>query len=48
MRNMDTIYTDEKDERFLELVGELDRGYYERIEMNCQNMTLTMSLRIIM
>ena len=31
MSSMDTIYTDEKDERFLELVGELDRGYYERI-----------------
>lgn len=28
---MDTIFTDEKDERFLKLVGELDRGYYERI-----------------
>ena len=28
---MDTIFTDERDERFLELVGELDRGYYERI-----------------
>lgn len=31
MSSMDTIYTDEKDERFLELVGELDRGYYERM-----------------
>ena len=31
MNNMDTIFTDEKDERFLKLVGELDRGYYERI-----------------
>ena len=31
MSNMDTILTDEKDERFLELVRELDRGYYERI-----------------
>ena len=31
MSSMDTIYTDEKDERFLELVGELDRGYYELI-----------------
>ncbi len=28
---MKTILTDEKDERFLELVDELDRGYYERI-----------------
>lgn len=28
---MDTIFTDEKDERFLKLVDELDRGYYERI-----------------
>ena len=28
---MDTLLTDEKDERFLELVRELDRGYYERI-----------------
>ena len=28
---MDTIFTDEKDERFVKLVGELDRGYYERI-----------------
>lgn len=28
---METIFTDEKDERFLELVGELDKGYYERI-----------------
>ena len=28
---METIFTDEKDERFLELVSELDRGYYERI-----------------
>lgn len=28
---MDTIFTDEKDERFLKLVSELDRGYYERI-----------------
>ena len=31
MNNMDTIFTDEKDERFLKLVEELDRGYYERI-----------------
>lgn len=29
--NMETIFTDEKDERFLELVDELDRGYFERI-----------------
>ena len=28
---MDTILTDENDKRFLELVNELDRGYYERI-----------------
>ena len=28
---MKTVLTDEKDERFLELVSELDRGYYERI-----------------
>ena len=28
---MDIVFTDEKDERFLKLVGELDRGYYERI-----------------
>ena len=28
---METIFTDEKDGRFLELVSELDRGYYERI-----------------
>ena len=31
MSNMDTIFTDEKDERFLNLVSELDKGYYERI-----------------
>ena len=31
MSDMETIFTDEKDERFLELVRELDRGYYERI-----------------
>ncbi len=31
MSNMETILTDEKDERFLGLVSELDRGYYERI-----------------
>ena len=31
MNNMDTIYTDEKDERFLKLVAELDNEYYERI-----------------
>lgn len=31
MIKMDTLLTDEKDERFLELVRELDRGYYERI-----------------
>ena len=28
---MDTIFTDENDKRFLKLVDELDRGYYERI-----------------
>jgi len=28
---MKTILTDEKDERFLELVEELDNGYYQRI-----------------
>lgn len=28
---MDTVFTDEKDKRFLELVDELDRGYYELI-----------------
>ena len=28
---MNTILTDENDERFLKLVCELDRGYYERI-----------------
>ena len=28
---METIFTDEKDERFLKLVEELDCGYYERI-----------------
>ena len=28
---METIFTDEKDERFLKLVEELDQGYYERI-----------------
>ena len=28
---MKTIFTDEKDERFLKLVEELDRGYYELI-----------------
>ena len=31
MSNMDTVFSDEKDERFLKLVDELDRGYYERI-----------------
>lgn len=31
MKKMKTIFTDEKDERFLNLVGELDKGYYERI-----------------
>ena len=31
METMNTIFTDEKDERFLKLVDELDRGYYERI-----------------
>ena len=29
--NMETIFTNEKDERFLELVDELDKGYFERI-----------------
>ncbi len=28
---METILTNEKDERFLKLVAELDQGYYERI-----------------
>ena len=28
---METTFTDEKDERFLNLVRELDRGYYKRI-----------------
>ncbi len=28
---MNTLITDEKDERFLKLVDELDKGYYERI-----------------
>ena len=28
---MNTILTDEKDKRFLKLVSELDKGYYERI-----------------
>lgn len=28
---MKTVLTDEKDERFIELVKELDQGYYERI-----------------
>ncbi len=28
---MNTLLTDEKDERFLRLVEELDKGYYERI-----------------
>ena len=28
---MNTLITDEKDERFLRLVEELDKGYYERI-----------------
>ena len=28
---MDTVFSDEKDERFLKLVDELDAGYYERI-----------------
>ena len=28
---MQTVLTNEKDERFLKLVEELDRGYYERI-----------------
>ena len=28
---MDTTFTNEKDERFLNLVRELDRGYYKRI-----------------
>ena len=31
MIRMNTVITDEKDERFLKLVDELDRGYYERI-----------------
>lgn len=31
MRNMKTILTDEKDERFQNLVAELDEGYFERI-----------------
>lgn len=31
MDNMDIVFSDEKDERFLKLVEELDRGYYERI-----------------
>ena len=31
MSNMDTVFSDEKDERFLKLVDELDAGYYERI-----------------
>lgn len=28
---METVFTDEKDERFLKLVDELDKGYFERI-----------------
>ena len=28
---MDIVFSDEKDERFLKLVDELDAGYYERI-----------------
>lgn len=28
---MNILFTDEKDERFLKLVDELDKGYYERI-----------------
>ena len=28
---MEFVLTDENDERFLKLVSELDRGYYERI-----------------
>jgi hypothetical protein len=28
---METIFTNEKDERFLKLVEKLDQGYYERI-----------------
>ena len=28
---MDIVFTDEKDERFLKLVDELDKLYYERI-----------------
>ena len=31
MNNMETILTDEKDERFKNLVAELDKGYFERI-----------------
>lgn len=31
MSNMNTIFTDERDARFLELVEELDMGYYQRI-----------------
>ena len=31
MSNMDIVFSDEKDERFLKLVDELDAGYYERI-----------------
>lgn len=31
MSSMDTIFTDEKDEMFLKLVNELDRGYYDLI-----------------
>lgn len=28
---MDTVLTNQNDERFLKLVEELDQGYYERI-----------------
>lgn len=45
---MDTIFTDEKDERFLKLVDELDRGYYELIGDELSKYENYMSLKIPM
>ena len=44
---METVFTNEKDERFLKLVEELDYGYYKRIGNELKNMNITMSSIIL-
>ena len=44
---MKLIHTDEKDERFLNLVEELDYGYYQRIEMNWKNTSNITNLKTL-